>query len=432
MKWLNQYIELNTNSTLTALFLFSILSVFCSTIIIIIYFKMKSLRTLIYRFFLHVAINEWISRISYLFLFLFDTNRNNYNIYMFHLGSNLIFFTDTNIILLVTFACFGMHQLIIKQNVKLSDKFNKISIFLYISSAIFTAIFYSFTFGERVDKSENKIDSNLYRNIIGLNFVTDYYDPSLSSILYVNFIYIPLLIISFVFIFLIQGFVKDRGSIGGKINEEDEVNKDKTIKSSLKLRTFKLKLLAYPLLNLAYIGPVLLYAWMEYYYLTHLDERRERISMLRVRYSFYNIYIFMNSIRGWIFFKEFTNNEKIKEYLFKKYFYFDLFKTIDQINEDELNLNPKSSIAIESNTKSFIKLENEIKANFDSSFDIIRKKRKKDNEKKNKKEEKEMNELNDDARKALVQAGLINDEEEDNSDEDDDNDEEEKKLKQSS
>ena len=43
-----------------------------------------------------------------------------------------------------------------------------------------------------------------------------------------------------------------------------------------------------------------------------------------------------------------------------------------------------------------------------------------------------MNELNDDPRKALAQAGLINDEEEDNSDEDDDNDEEEKKLKQSS
>ena len=66
MLWLGQHIELDTNSTLYAIFVFSVLSVTCSTFTIIIYLRMKNLRTLVYRFFFHVAINEWISRVSYL------------------------------------------------------------------------------------------------------------------------------------------------------------------------------------------------------------------------------------------------------------------------------------------------------------------------------------------------------------------------------
>jgi hypothetical protein len=297
-----------------------------------------------------------------------------------------------------------MHQLIIKQNVKLSGKFNKISIFIYICSAVFTAIFFSFSFGQYVIGSQSTIDSNLYRNVIGLNFITDYFDKSLISILYINCIYIPLLVISFIFIFLIQGFVKDRASID-KINEEDETNKDKTIKSSLKLRTFKLKLLAYPLLNLAYICPVLLYAWMEYYYLTHLDERQERINMLRVRYSFYNIYIFMNSIRGWLFFKVFILNEKIKKLLFDKYLNFEIFKTIDKINEYDELLNNRSSNVIESTN--LTKFEKNISLNDDINSN---KKLNKD-EISNKKTDK------DDTNKNKTK--LINDDDEE-SDEDDD------------
>ena len=68
------HIELETSSTLIAIFIFSLISVTCSTFTIIIYLRMKNLRTLVYRFFLHVAFNEWLSRISYLILFILIEN----------------------------------------------------------------------------------------------------------------------------------------------------------------------------------------------------------------------------------------------------------------------------------------------------------------------------------------------------------------------
>ena len=188
MFWLAQHIELDTNSTLFAIFIFSVLSVFCSTITIIIYFRIKSLRTLIYRFFLHVAINEWLSRISYLLLFIAEMN--GYNIHMFRTSSVLINFTDTNIILLVTFACFGMYQLILKQNIKLSDKFNKISIILYIISAVLSAILFCISYDQSgYKKYVGRVDINIYRNAIYLFFTEDYFDKSLESIIFISLIY---------------------------------------------------------------------------------------------------------------------------------------------------------------------------------------------------------------------------------------------------
>ena len=124
MFWLGTNFELSTDTTLTAVLIFSVLSLICSTVTIIMYLKIKTLRTLIYRFFFHVAINEWISRISYLVLFLI---KQKYNLYAFRISSTFIYFSDTNIIILVTFVCFGMYQLILKQNNKLAQNFNKIS-----------------------------------------------------------------------------------------------------------------------------------------------------------------------------------------------------------------------------------------------------------------------------------------------------------------
>ena len=51
MRWLNELIELDTNSTLFAIFIFSTISVICSVLIILIYVKNKALRTFIYHFF---------------------------------------------------------------------------------------------------------------------------------------------------------------------------------------------------------------------------------------------------------------------------------------------------------------------------------------------------------------------------------------------
>ena len=435
MFWLNEHIELDTNSTLYAIFLFSVLSVICSTITIIIYFRIKSLRTLIYQFFLHVAFNEWLSRLSYLLLFIAEVS--GYNIHMFRTSAVLINFTDTNIILLVTFACFGMYQLILKQNVKLSEKFHKISIILYSVSVVFTVILFclSWAHSKIINSNEDRTDTDIYRNAICLFITEDYFEESSSkSIIFINCIYIPLLIASFVFIILIQVFVKDRSGISN-INEAEEINKDKSIKSSLKLRTFKMKLLLYPLLNLAYIVPLIVYLWIEFFYLINYIDYRADMSMLRVRYAFYNIYCFMNSIRGYIFFIVFINNEKIKDYLFKKYLHFDLFKTIDQINEEEEMSDIRSSKVIE-NT-GITKLEKEINNNFESNFDSNQnriKTKSVDLTNNVSDEEKKMIELDINPKKSVAKAGLINDEEDDDGDDssDDDDDKEEKKLKTTS
>ena len=48
MRWLGELIELDTNSTLYAIFIFSLISVICSVLIILIYVKNKALRTFIY------------------------------------------------------------------------------------------------------------------------------------------------------------------------------------------------------------------------------------------------------------------------------------------------------------------------------------------------------------------------------------------------
>ena len=435
MFWLNEHIELDTNSTLYAIFLFSVLSVICSTITIIIYFRIKSLRTLIYQFFLHVAFNEWLSRLSYLILFIAEVS--GYNIHMFRTSAVLINFTDTNIILLVTFACFGMYQLILKQNVKLSDKFHKISIILYSVSVVFTVILFclSWAHSKIINSNEDRTDTDIYRNAICLFITEDYFKvESLKSIIFINCIYIPLLIASFVFIILIQVFVKDRSGISN-INEAEEINKDKSIKSSLKLRTFKMKLLLYTLLNLAYIVPLIVYLWIEFFYLINYIDYRADMNMLRVRYAFYNIYCFMNSIRGYIFFIVFINNEKIKDYLFKKYLHFDLFKTIDQINEEEEMSDIRSSKVIE-NT-GITKLEKEINNNFESNFDSNQnriKTKSVDLTNNVSDEEKKMIELDINKSKSLAKTGLINDEDDDDEDDssDDDDDKEEKKLKTTS
>ena len=253
MYLLGVHIELDTDSTIIGLIIFSVLNAVCSTFTIIIYLKMKNLRTLVYRFFFHVAFNEYICRLSLLAL---NITEKKYNSVLFHIFSTFLFFSDTNIIILTAFTCFGMYQLILKQNNKLGDKFNKISYFLYGSSAVFTLIF-SFISWDKNAKDNR--DADMYRNIIALNFIVDSNKNDLATVLYAQILYFSLLIFSFVCIILIQVFVKDRENIPSNRESEAESIKDKSIKSSLKLKTFKLKLLAYPLLNFAYIIPLTVY-----------------------------------------------------------------------------------------------------------------------------------------------------------------------------
>ena len=420
MKWLNTIIELDTVSTTWGIFVFSIISAFCSTITIIIYLRMKSLRTLIYHFFFHVAINEWLSKFAYLLLFTID---QQYNITIFRISAFLIYLTDANILILVAFVCFGMYQLILKQNTKLSLIFHKISIGLYTFSLIMTIIFFVISDHDPDNSLGYERDRDLFRNVLSLYFITDGDTFSLPSIVLTNILYWLLLLISIVNIILIQIFVKDRANSSTNVSDVQMVNEDKKIKSSLKLRTFRLKIMSYPGLILAYILPLGLYTWIEYVYLKDEESFSDNIEYLRTRYFFFNIYGFLSSIRGWLFFRVFITNEKIKIYIFKKYLFFEIFKTIDYITAKEKGDSKRTSSFIEG--KSVFTIEN---PNFDTISDgvIATKKEKKKEEKKEEeksKDYKDILDLDPNTKKAINQIGLIS-EDEDNSD--DDNDDEKK------
>ena len=422
MYWLGKHIELDNYSTLWAIVIFSILSIICSIFTIVIYLRMKNLRTLVYRFFFHVAINEIISRI----LTIITIIANYYKQYItFLLFSSLIYLTDTNIIILTTFTCLGMFLLIIKQNNKLAEQFNKISFILYGTSFVFSLIFCLSFFAFKNKEEGEKI---MYINIISLQFITDDKEEKLPSALYSQIIYLLLLILSFVCIFLIQAFVKDRANIPSNIENEEEAMKDKTIKSSLKLKTFKIKLLAYPFLNFAYIIPLTIYLWIEYAYL-HLQENDEEVRkdmvLLRVRYTFYNIYCFMNAIRGYVYFRVFIDNEKIKMYLFKNFLFFDLFKTIDQINEEEELSNENSSKMIEAGN--IASIEKEINNNFNKNENDLINSTSKRNKSQLIKRDSELVEMDSKSKGGSTKTGLINDEDDD-SDSSDDSDDETKKI----
>ena len=442
MIWLGKHIELDTESTIWAIVVFSILSIICSIFTIVIYLRMKNLRTVVYRFFFHAAINEIISRILILIIVIAKYKKEEFTFLLF---SSLIYLTDTNIIILTTFTCLSMFLLIIKQNNKLTEQFNKISFVLYGTSFVFSLIFFLISF-YIIDEGKDEKD-NLYRNIIALNFITDDKDKHLYSVLFNQIIYLLLLILSFVCIFLIQAFVKDRANIPSNMENEEEAMKDKTIKSSLKLKTFKIKLLAYPLMNLLYIIPLTLYLWIEYNYLSFKEKEedldkdpakkdreydaRKDMDILRIRYTFYNIYCFMSSIRGYIYFRVFIDNETIKMYLFKKYLHGNLFKTMDKIQEEELS-NEKSSKIIERDNITPIKKE--INNNYYTNFDIDNKNKNNliNSEDKNiserNKRDSALIEMDSKSKQSLVKTGLINDEEDD-SDDSDENDEAKKLSK---
>ena len=137
----------------------------------------------------------------------------------------------------------------------------------------------------------------------------------------------------------------------------------------------------------------------------------------------------MNSIRGFLYFRAFIDNEKIKMYLFKNYLFFDLFKTIDQIKEEEESSNENSSKIIEGDN--ITSIEKEIKQNFETNFD-----------KKNKltslvgnrskseviKRDSELVEMDSKSKQTLSKVSLINDNEEEDSEDSDDSDDETKKI----
>ena len=409
MRWLGVDLELDIDSNIAAISIFSTFSLACSIITIIIYLRIKTLRTLIYRFFFHVAINEIVSRISYLLL-LFDDF-----LFFVRMSSFLIYLTDTNIIVLLAFTCFGMYQLILKQNRKLILRFNKIIIGLYIFSLIIAII--SFVLSQQDPINNREMD--LYRNVICLYFIIDKDKRNLPALVFTNVTYFIILMFIFINIALIIIFIKDQDEFSSEEQENDSTTSDQMVKSSLKLRAFRVKLIAYPLLGLEYYGPLITYSIIEHVYITNKSNYQENMTYFKLRYGFYNLFCFLNSIRGFVFFNVFIQNEKIKKFLFEKYLNFEIFKTIDKINLDEEHIS-STSIDEKPKKEKIDKIKGDTSFNIETSFDamlIPKFKKKKNSIKKDKNNNEKDNKINNDKKNHSV-AGLINEEENDSDDED--------------
>ena len=323
MKWLDKEIIIDTISINIAALIFSILSLFCSIITILIYTRVKSLRTIIYKLFFLIAINETISRIAHIFQFI-NEDLNIGSLILFEINTILIYLTDTNILIFLAYSCYAMFELILKQNKQINNQFSKIALAILIFSIIMTVIFSVISF-----KYKENRDIDLYSNIIALNFIkdTDTEGQRLPPILITSILYFLLVVYCFYKIVLIQCFIRNRGNMNDR--DEDDNQKEENIQKSLKLKSFKNKMLQYPVLGLYFIFPLIVYSYIEYF--KNSDHLKD-LTYLRIRYIIFNIYCFMNSTRGWMFFRVFISNEKIKIYLFKNYLTSKIFYTIDKIS----------------------------------------------------------------------------------------------------
>ena len=351
MKWLNREIILETLSMDYAVLIFSLLSLFCSVITILIFLRIKSLRTIIYKIFFLIAINETISRIFHIIEFLNSISFEN--IFLLKICSSFIYFTDTAILFFLALSCHTMHELIIKQNKKINIHFSnyvKISLGLSIVLTIFFVVCIF------KNNSDNIKDINLYGAIIALNFPIDkreeetykqeYYNLDLAVLSVTGTCYLIIVIYTIGIVIMIHSFIRKREHLG--YMEEDRFSENKFRQKSFKLKSFKNKLLQYPLIGLCFFLPLVILSIIELQNKsqwldnngkkkndeTNEEEDQRNLEDLRIRFIFYNINCFLNSIRGWLYFKIFISNEKIKIFLFKKYLTSSIFYTIDKIDKN--------------------------------------------------------------------------------------------------
>ena len=338
MLWLEKEIIIDTISINIAVLIFSILSLIFSIITILIYLRVKTLRTIIYKIFFLIAINETISRIAHILQFINEYLRIQNQI-LFEINITSIYFTDTNILIFLAYSCYSMVELILKQNKNINNQFLKVTVIIIILSIIMTIIFTLISIKVEHDKDiDLDRDIDLSRNILALNFIldTDEKGKDVTPIVITSIIYFFLSFYSFYEIIRIRCFIKNRGNINDR--DEDENQKEEKMQKSLKLKSFQNKMLQYPLLSLYFIIPLLLYSYYEYfnYKISQEDENKKEkeekeLIYLKARFILYNIYCFMNSTRGWMFFRVFISNEKIKIYLFKNFLTSNIFYSIDKI-----------------------------------------------------------------------------------------------------
>jgi hypothetical protein len=267
-----------------------------------------------------------------------------------------------------------MHELIIKQNKKINIHFSnyvKISLGLSIVLTIFFVVCIF------KNNSDNIKDINLYGAIIALNFPIDkreeetykqeYYNLDLAVLSVTGTCYLIIVIYTIGIVIMIHSFIRKREHLG--YMEEDRFSENKFRQKSFKLKSFKNKLLQYPLIGLCFFLPLLILSiielqnksqWLDNNGKKKNDETNEEedqgnLEDLRIRFIFYNINCFLNSIRGWLYFKIFISNEKIKIFLFKKYLTSSIFYTIDKIDKNrEISVSRNNSQQIESSDGSIL------------------------------------------------------------------------------
>ena len=324
MNCFDRNIIIETSSIDIAVFIFSILSLFCSIITILIYLRVKSLRTIIYRLFFQIAINETISRVAHI-LYCIKIIIPTFFTFLFYPCVLLIYFTDTNILIFLTISCYSMYEIIIKQNKTLNNKLNLYLIVSYIFSFILTIIFFILPLFS--SKDGNVMNGELYRNVITLSFIKDSdKEYMLWYTLTLTFgIYFILVIFGSYKVVRIQIFISKRRN-SNEI-EEDANSVDKKLFNKFKLKAFNNKMVQYPTLGLFFFIPIVTYSLIEYFKGTGNSD----LLYLRFRFYAYNINCFINSIRGWMYFRVFISNEKIKLFLFKNFLTSSIFDSIDKI-----------------------------------------------------------------------------------------------------
>jgi hypothetical protein len=213
-----------------------------------------------------------------------------------------------------------MYEIILNQNKKINNQLNIILTILYCVSFIITITFFILSV-----KTVNGRHIELYRNVIALNFIKDFdlEGNLLAPLLLTSIIYVLFVLYALYKTFSIQLFIRKKGNSNEIEEDENSINRKR--EKSLKLTSFSNKMMQYPLLIISFVLPIMIYSWLEYY------KDKDNLGFLRTRFVFYNINCFLNSIRGYMIFKVFMSNEKIKIYLFTNYLKSSIFYSIDKI-----------------------------------------------------------------------------------------------------
>ena len=325
-------INVNLKPIIFANVFFTFISLACSILTIYIYKKMNNLRTIIYSLFFNIALNELINRLFHLIQFpyfdlyyKFPEEKSSSMVY--NICSIVVYFTNTSIIILLTFSCYSMYSLILNQNKKINVEYKKYLGLIYIISAFFTLLYSILIF--------SKNPNDILKNVISLNFVNNFsnVDTSILSNLHLIItisIYFVLVIYAFAIIIFINYFIIQKSKYSdddADLNEQKKLEKQQKL---YKLKSFTNKMYNYPLLEVIWYLPFIIYSLIEF----QNDDNFTNYSTIKIKFIFYNLNNFVDSIRGILCFKVFISNEKIMILFKNKFLKSSIFKTIMDLMDE--------------------------------------------------------------------------------------------------